>query len=586
MAELIILWGYMLLINGCIGIGTLKVFWMLSGGGGLKEGDKAAILNEKKSKASKFPFGLAATELAGVVAITVYAQVFSLFGKVSVLAHLLLLAFAVAAAYWCRAELLAFWNRYRKTVFSWEGILYLVFAVMTAYFASRGLQHTDTGIYHAQMIRWYEEYGIVPGLANLQQHFGYNSAYLAYAAIFSMKWLLGQSLHGTTGFLQAFLVIWALYGLKSFKYHKRHLADGCRAAILLYAIVIAERVMSPATDFGAMYLAFWILTLWAKTACEREERAEEKTDFYALLCVAVVCVTTYKLSAGMLVLLTLYPAVFLIRGKEWKKIALYFLSGVIVLAPWLIRNVILTGWLIYPFEAIDLFRLDWKVPLELMQHDSDQIKVWGRCLFDVGRIQDPVSVWLPIWWNAKDRYEIMLLTGNIIAAALTGFTALYRFIRKEKISWDCVVLYAAVFAGIAGWFFTAPFIRYGLAFLLILPCMAAGEWIRPVRMGSARIISGFGCAAIFFSMSMYWDYYVLFDLVWGKQHLTDPAWIIQQDYDIVETGELQIEGGLTVYYPLEGDNLSYHAFPGSAYRSMAEGCRMRGTSIEDGFVPK
>ena len=53
---------------------------------------------------------------------------------------------------------------------------------MTAYFASRGLQHTDTGIYHAQAIRWYEEYGLVKGLGNLQQHFAYNSAYLAYAA--------------------------------------------------------------------------------------------------------------------------------------------------------------------------------------------------------------------------------------------------------------------------------------------------------------------------------------------------------------------------------------------------------------------
>ena len=87
---------------------------------------------------------------------------------------------------------------------------------MTAYFASRGLQHTDTGIYHAQAIRWYEEYGLVKGLGNLQQHFAYNSAYLAYAAAFSMKWLVGQSLHGTNGFLQAFLCIWALYGLKNF----------------------------------------------------------------------------------------------------------------------------------------------------------------------------------------------------------------------------------------------------------------------------------------------------------------------------------------------------------------------------------
>ena len=35
---------------------------------------------------------------------------------------------------------------------------------------------------------------------------------------------------------------------------------------------------------------------------------------------------------------------------------------------------------------------------------------------------------------------------------------------------------------------------------------------------------------------MYWDYYVLFDLIWGKQHLTDPAWVVQQDYERLEDG--------------------------------------------------
>ena len=586
MVELLILWGYMLLVNGCIGAGVLKGFSGLSrrlASGGRK--GKTSI-NDKEKDSLGFPFGMAAVLLAGVVAITVYAQVFSLFGRVSAAAHLLLIVFAAVAAYWCRAELLAAWKRYRRILLSWEGVLYLSFAVMTAYFASRGLQHTDTGIYHAQMIRWYEEYGIVPGLANLQQHFGYNSAYLAYAAMFSMKWLLGQSLHGTTGFFQAFLVIWALYGLKSFQSHKSHLADGCRAAILLYAIVVSERIMSPATDFGAMYLVFWIVCLWTKTACEREAGKEEKTELYALLCVAVVCVTTYKLSAGMLVLLALYPAILLIRQKEWKRIGLYVAAGLAVLIPWLVRNVVLTGWLIYPFEAVNLFSVDWKVPLELMQHDADQIKAWGRCLYDAGRIGEPISAWLPVWWGEKDRHEIMLLAANGIAVLLTAAAAVYRLICRKKYEWDRVILYAAVLAGIAGWFFTAPFIRYGLAFLLILPCMAVGEWLRPVKMGPVRILSGFGAAAVFFSMSMYWDYYVLFDLVWVKQHLTDPAWVIQQDYDRVETGEMEVEGGLTVFYPLEGDNISYHAFPGTAYKTMAETCRMRGSSVRDGFMPK
>ena len=304
MAELLILWGYIGIVNSCIGAGVLKGIGLLTG-------------------RKKIVYGLAGTELAGIVAITVYAQTVSIFGKVFMAAHLILLAAAAACAYWCRKELLVIWSRVKKICLSWEGVLYLIFAVMTAYFASRGLQHTDTGIYHAQAIRWYEEYGLVKGLGNLQQHFAYNSAYLAYAAAFSMKWLVGQSLHGTNGFLQAFLCIWALYGLKNFARHKSHLADGCRVGILLYAIVVSERIMSPATDFGTMYLVFFIVTLWTSIACEKEGKVGEKTDLYALLCVAVVCVTTFKLSAGMLVILALYPAVCLIRSKEWKNMNRY-----------------------------------------------------------------------------------------------------------------------------------------------------------------------------------------------------------------------------------------------------------------------
>lgn len=100
MVELLILWGYMLLVNGCIGAGVLKGFSGLSrrlASGGRK--GKTSI-NDKEKDSLGFPFGMAAVLLAGVVAITVYAQVFSLFGRVSAAAHLLLIVFAAVAAYW------------------------------------------------------------------------------------------------------------------------------------------------------------------------------------------------------------------------------------------------------------------------------------------------------------------------------------------------------------------------------------------------------------------------------------------------------------------------------------------------------
>ena len=114
----------------------------------------------------------------------------------------------------------------------------------------------------------------------------------------------------------------------------------------------------------------------------------------------------------------------------------------------------------------------------------------------------------------------MLLIGNVIALAGLTLGGVYTvFVRREKLPWDKMMLYVAILCSIAGWFLTAPFIRYGLAFLLLLPCMVIGEWIRPIRMGPFRILSGFGCVGIFLCLGMFWDYYVLFNLVWIKQNM-------------------------------------------------------------------
>lgn len=564
MLEVLLLWGYMLFVNTSVGVGVLELMYRLAG---------------KKNKRVSF----ISCVMAGVVAITVYAEVYSVFSNVGMTAHLLLL-FAAALSVWMYRDVFTRLIKKCKAVcFSWEGLPYVILIAGIAYFASRGIQHTDTGIYHAQAIRWYEEYGLVKGLANLQQHFGYNSAYLGYAAVFSMKWLAGRSLHGTTGFLAALLCVWALDGVKDFKKKDSNLVDVCRVGILIYTLVNAEGLMSPATDYGTMYLVLYIVTRWAQLCVEK--RREAQTLDFAFLCVAVVCVATYKVSAVLLVVLALYPAVLLIRQKAWREIAVCLGAGVAVLLPFLVRNVLISGWLLYPFGAIDLFSVDWKVPLEYVQYDSDQIKVWGRCLFDVAKADVPPAAWLPVWWDAKDTYEKMLIEANLAAIVLEGFSLARLLFRREKPAWELVILHGAVFACLIGWFATAPFIRYGLAFLLEFPLLAAGSWFRRMESGPVRVLAGYCCLGTFMLLGIYWSYYVLTDMNWLKQHLRDDAYVRQQDYDRVETGEIQI-GSLTVYYPLESDNISYHAFPGTAYEVMAQRSEMRGDSVEDGFRPK
>ncbi len=577
MLELLLLWGYIGVFNAVIGLGICKLL--------------QCFVHGRAASAERV--GLAGAELAGIVGITVYAEAVSLFAPVSAGAHLILLAAACAAAGFLRKDLQLWVKEHlpHSKEDRWRMVFYLTLVVFTAFFACQGTQHTDTGIYHAQAIRWYEEYGVVKGLGNLQQHFAYNSASLAYAAFFSMKWLVGQSLHGTNGFIQAFLVVWAVDGFRGIWTRKRHLMDGCRIAVILYAVVVSERIMSPATDFSSMYLILWIAELWVSCMENPGKTREEKIFTYGDLSLAAVCAATYKLSAGFLAFAALYPGIWLLKKKRGNTALRYVVCGVLILLPWLARNYVISGWLIYPIAALDLFRVDWKVPVEYLQHDADQIKVWGRCLYDTSRVNDPISIWLPIWWSEKNRPEMMLIIGNILAAAGLAAGSFVRIRRchkeHEEFPWDKFTLYLAILICIAGWFMTAPFIRYGLAFLLLLPFMVVGDWVRPIPMGVVRIASCYVCLAVFVCMSMYWDYYVLFDMTWIKQHLHSEHLLTQQDYDNPEVNEYELEGGLTIYVPPSGtDNLSYYAFPGSAYQSMAERTKMRGESIKDGFMPR
>lgn len=141
--------------------------------------------------------------ICGLVCVTVYAQFFSLFAGVGLWANVVLCAFCTLTV---SVDRKAFMAALRRMVFSRlalcaVGILFLLFS----YGASRGIIHYDTGLYHAQSIRWIEEYGVVRGLGNLHCGLAYNSSAFALSALYSMAFLGGQSYHCAAGWLSFLL---------------------------------------------------------------------------------------------------------------------------------------------------------------------------------------------------------------------------------------------------------------------------------------------------------------------------------------------------------------------------------------------
>lgn len=521
--------------------------------------------------------------MAGIVAVTVYVEFFSIFGKTGALAHGMMLAAALFAGYFRRKELKGLFQAYRGIVCSWEGFFYICFILLIAFFTSRGEFHTDTNIYHAAAIRLYEEYGVLKGVGNLQLHYAYNSAYLAFAAIFSLNWLFGRSLHTTTGLLEVIMCLYAFHGLKEFKRHESHMADMMRVGILFYTLVNVTRSMSPATDYAVMYFAFFIMTAW----CDNIERKSKEGDtvICALLAIASVFVATMKFSACLLVLLAVYPAVMLVREKKWKEISICILCGCVILLPFFIRNYLISGWLLYPFDGIDIFWPEWKIPKEYLLVDAGQIKVWGRCLYDIGKIDLPIAEWFPVWWGHQFRYEQMFLGAVALAAVLQLIILGIRLIRKQPPCFSLVVLHLVIWGNLAVWFFMAPFIRYGLAFLFAVIMMAVGECIGMKREGFISIVTGGLLFCIFVSVSPYWDQYITDAGVFVKHTLREPYYILQKDYDAGNMESREINGNL-IYFSAEDEVNSYHVYPGTCYEHMLERSTLMGDNIEDGFRAK
>ena len=563
MVVVVLSWIYYFFLCGAIGLGIEKLL--------------AKVLK------SKWKFQVIDYVVTGIVGITVYAAFASLFYKVGMVVHLIMLLLALVSVAACRQEIRGFLPKAKKLIFSWEGFFFLCFIVLIAFFTSRGRFHTDTNIYHAQNIRLYEEYGIIKGMANLQLHYGYNSLYLAFAAVMSLTWMLPWSLHTTTGFIEVALCLYALHHLKTFKTHKSHLEDAGCVAILFYALVNVTGSMSPATDYPTMFLSIYMASVWLRAI---EEKAHYSV--YALLSVFAVFLGTMKLSAIAMAIVVVYPAFFLLKKKKWKEIGIYLGMGIGVLAPYLIRNVILTGWLVYPVDAIDLFSVDWKVPLESLRVDADQITVWGRCLYDINLIDLPMKDWLPVWWEGQERYGQMLLGANLLGILLAMFNLGYKFLKKIEIKVELIVLYLGLIASACIWFFMAPFIRYGLGFLLVIPLLAMASWFDYEKKGLQSIITGTLVVCMLFAFCPYVDNYVTDAGVFLKQRLTEPYYIVQKDYDYGNTNSVEIKGN-TIYYNdyllEEGERNSYHYFPNTAYYFMLEKCTLVSEDIKDGFVP-
>jgi hypothetical protein len=367
----------------------------------------------------------------------------------------------------------------------------------------------DTGLYHLQAIRWTTEYAAVPGLANLHGRLGFNPNIFTVFALTSLRQVFGQPI---------FAVNWWVFSVCAFYFLNqlsRHTQDKSKLRFLILDTIflitilkLAHNLSSPTPDFLATALPIFIFS----NAIQRVNDSEplDASVLWLLGCYVV----TVKLAALPILLLPLLMGIGVIhpsiasppppqrgafarryRGLEREKpsfgglgglqysggfqysvglqyhkqskkyVHVVFLSLLIVL-PWLVRNIILTGWCVYPLAAIDVWNVDWKVPIEQVLREQLAIKGWARSPDEQHLLaaQQPISQWFGHWWQQLNRLDKAFFVLALGCPLLTFVAAMTRRIR---LSFSTFAITLTAFVGVLFWWTLAPDVRFGKAFLVM-----------------------------------------------------------------------------------------------------------------------
>ncbi len=427
------------------------------------------LMEKINKQRSEINFGIGHALFAGILGTTLYAQVFSLFYRVNLEANIVLILFTLVYAFFQRNYLrktIKCWQTAYAFMGKWKILLYIVIGIAVIAFAlsSAGpAKLIDTDWYHAQTIRWIEEYGCVKGVANLFYALGFNNAQHYFDALFSMECFLGQSLRGTGGFFGLVIFLHGILRVCRIKEHSHHIADMLAVWEIAYSIIVTAFFADPYVDTLPNILVLFILTEWFALL----EEKKEDTVWFGFYCLLTVFATVCKTSVAMIVLLTAYPVTLLIKQKKAWQIPLYLGIGFLSAVPFLITNIITTGYPIYLLSAIDLFDVKWKIDPAVLEYSVDNMVAFAR--MPLATMEEALNcglAWVPGWFAAESISHQILYIAIVIFVLYDLACVLYKIVKKENVDFWMLWPRICVYCGLVYWFFTIPQVKYCWAFLI------------------------------------------------------------------------------------------------------------------------
>ncbi len=403
------------------------------------------------------------TLLTGLLTLAVFSQILSLFTPVNgisagitILAIFLLSFTRRKTLSPALRQLAAKWQK--SSI--WSVLLALAAWMLILILNSGPVTMDDTHSYHLQMIKWANEYGTVPGIANLHERFGFNSSWFTLVSFFLYP--AGREEHFTA--LNGCLSAWFLLYCLQQSFSNKSTSLNKISWFLLTALIIFcwPMVRGNATNTNYDFITavcVFVLFVWSM----EDKQAPGFEWFFWPLALFTVRIINYPL-----LLLSLWTFIQTLKMRKWKTVVAYSLFSVLITGSFIARNIILSGYPFYPSSAFNWFNVDWKVDQAVISQLQDFIKYFNRVNVMFMNLDETRQLAFPAWTIKWFQY-LFRYDKPVVVLAVAGFLlTVVRWKKFKQVSSVSLRFLLLVMAfQLISWFWIAPDPRFAYGSLLI-----------------------------------------------------------------------------------------------------------------------
>ena len=517
--------------------------------------------------------------ITGLSVITVFASILSLFIPLGEWWVQFLFIFPCLALFFKKDSPL-FFSALKKELQDLHFISIILLSaclLLILVMSSWTIIHPDTLGYHAQTIQWIERYKAIPGLVHLHVRFGYQGLWFVDSALF------GFSFTGKEGinFLNSTALFWFfIFLINRINYNllkeAKRLYGLFWMALLVISIWSYTQVRLTATSASPDFIATLFILIIIYLLLEKNLKHLDASIWLLVAFLSLVAVTI-KLSATPILLVAVAPALLgLVKRKTKPFFTILFIS-IVTLSPFITRNIITSGYIVFPSTSIDIPNVDWKYDRKLTVNEKNYITAYAR---KPGVIPDEINAvnkmnsleWLPTWWQNRstaDKIIMILLALSLISALLS--------IKKILLSGFILLLaLGTLLTGLIFWFLNAPDPRFGfgsiLGFIAVVFYLVFKE--KEIFIGKNVLIVIL--MLVTGSILAYTGY--RFINFFSKEQLFTPLGIEKTEYKTFECGGIKINSPAA--------NKDFGIIPVPCTDLECEKFSPRGNKVEDGFRAK